>query len=271
MTSTTAFWRDANMPYVESRRACDSRACYKPHSHPTYSIGAVDAGQSCFTGAGQEAVIIDAGTVVFVPPGMVHACNPQEGQAWSYQMLHLDAVWVNTLRHEARCAALPGNAAHQVMVSREPAVYARFCQLNALLFSDAHCHLKEAELVAFIGDISGDGLVPAGQSQAADLLDGLSVVVAYLGTHDIGMASLTVLAQLAGMSRYQLIRAFRAATGMTPHAYQLNLRVNQARSRLRAGSSMADLAYHLGFADQSHFQRVFKAYAGVTPGCYKSV
>ncbi|WP_199775933.1 MULTISPECIES: helix-turn-helix transcriptional regulator [unclassified Enterobacter] len=72
------------------------------------------------------------------------------------------------------------------------------------------------------------------------------------------------------MSRYQLIRAFRAVTGMTPHAYQLNRRVNQARQWLQSGSEITDIAYRLGFADQSHFQRVFKAHTGVTPGCYRA-
>jgi hypothetical protein len=46
MKSTVQFWRDPAMPCAESRRACRSRACYRPHSHPTFSIGAVDEGAS---------------------------------------------------------------------------------------------------------------------------------------------------------------------------------------------------------------------------------
>ena len=42
MKSTVQFWSDPAMPCAESRRACRSRACYRPHSHPTFSIGAVD-------------------------------------------------------------------------------------------------------------------------------------------------------------------------------------------------------------------------------------
>ncbi|MNR53211.1 HTH-type transcriptional repressor of iron protein A [compost metagenome] len=83
-------------------------------------------------------------------------------------------------------------------------------------------------------------------------------------------AALEPLAALAGMSRYQLIRAFRAATGLTPHAWQLNQRVNLARERILAGAGLADLAQQLGFADQAHFQRVFKGHAGVTPGCFRT-
>ncbi|WP_176518330.1 AraC family transcriptional regulator, partial [Pseudomonas faucium] len=33
--------------------------------------------------------------------------------------------------------------------------------------------------------------------------------------------------------------------------------------------ALAEVAYRLGFADQSHFQRVFKAHVGVTPGQYR--
>ena len=51
---TQAFWHDPALPFVESRRACQSRACYRPHHHPTFSIGAVDEGTSIFTGAGDE-------------------------------------------------------------------------------------------------------------------------------------------------------------------------------------------------------------------------
>jgi AraC-like DNA-binding protein len=87
---------------------------------------------------------------------------------------------------------------------------------------------------------------------------------------DADSPSLPALAALAGMSRYQLIRAFRAATGLTPHAWDLNHRINLARERLRAGGALADVAHGLGFADQSHFQRVFKAHAGVTPRRYRS-
>ncbi|MDZ4021174.1 hypothetical protein PssiTeo3_45830 [Pseudomonas sichuanensis] len=69
-------WHDPALPFVESRRACHSRACYKAHSHPSFSIGAVDVGYSHFTGAGQGVVRLTPGTLVLVPAQRVHACNP---------------------------------------------------------------------------------------------------------------------------------------------------------------------------------------------------
>jgi AraC-like DNA-binding protein len=74
---------------------------------------------------------------------------------------------------------------------------------------------------------------------------------------------------MTGMSRYAFIRAFRAATGMSPHAYQLNLRINAARRLLRHGRAHTSVALDLGFADQAHFQRAFKERVAMTPGAYR--
>ena len=89
--ASVEFWSDPRMPYVETRRACASRTCYKAHSHPTFSIGAVDQGNSIFTSHFGGTQQIDAGTLVLVPAYVEHACNPVPDLAWSYQMMHLDA------------------------------------------------------------------------------------------------------------------------------------------------------------------------------------
>ncbi|MDD1017041.1 AraC family transcriptional regulator [Pseudomonas rubra] len=261
------FWRDPALPHVESRRACDSRACYKAHSHPTFSIGAVDQGCSVFTGTGNGQTRLQPGTLVFVPAQCVHACNPEPGLSWGYQMLHLDAAWLQALRLESALATqVQGRLAY---ITRNPDTYERFTRLNDLLFSNACAHDKDAALIEFIGDHDAQAALPL--ANAPQRLDRrLAPLFERLEHEDADSLSLAELASSVGMGRYQLIRAFRAATGLTPHAWQLNLRINRARQWLRQGEDMADIAYRLGFADQSHFQRVFKAHAGVTPGMYRS-
>lgn len=269
--SNQLFWRDPAMPYVESRRACHSRACYKPHSHPTASIGAVDQGTSVFTGAGDAPVALQAGTLVFVPAARVHACNPASGTAWSYQMLHLDPQWLHAVRREYAQPPNADPAAEPVRITAEPKLYARFCRLNVLLFSDAEASDKEAALIEFIGDCdTGPGQCLEIPNSALDLARQLQPVLEHLQGPAAIDASLSELADLSGMSRYQLIRTFRAGTGMTPHAWQLNLRINLAKPRILAGDAIAAVAHDLGFADQAHFQRVFKAHAGVTPGRFRT-
>lgn len=55
---------------------------------------------------------------------------------------------------------------------------------------------------------------------------------------------------------------------MTPGAYRLNLRLNGARRLLAQGVALADAAHAMGFADQAHLQRSFKAHHALTPGRY---
>ncbi|MHC6225513.1 helix-turn-helix transcriptional regulator [Pseudomonas sp. X10] len=263
-----AFWRDPALPFVESRRACHSRACYKAHSHPTFSIGAVDAGLSRFSGAGPGQEQLMPGTLVWVPPHRVHACNPEPGQAWSYQMLHLDAEWLRRLRLESGIEANEQRA--PARISRQPQLYRQFCRLNELLFSSAKPTEKEAALIEFIGDQDLQHYPALACAPAPSLnAPALKGLIEQVAAADPAELSLERLAAWAGLGRYPLIRVFRTATGLTPHAYLLNARINQARRWLRQGQALADIAYRLGFADQSHFQRVFKAHTGVTPGHYR--
>ncbi|WP_415268193.1 AraC family transcriptional regulator [Acidovorax sacchari] len=266
-----AFWRDPALPFAESRRASRSRACYRPHLHPTFSIGAVDAGRSIFTGADGGPVPLRAGMLVFVPASRVHACNPAPDSAWSYQMLHLDAAWLQAVRREA-AGSVPEDGG-PVRIVDDRACHARFTRLNALLFSPAAPQDKEAALIEFIGDseaMHGLRIPSPGAGPGPGLQERLRPVMERLRDAPADTAPLEELARLCGMGRYQLIRAFKAATGMTPHAWQMNLRINCARTRLKGGDSLADVAHGLGFADQAHFQRMFKAHAGVTPGRFRA-
>jgi AraC-like DNA-binding protein len=83
----------------------------------------------------------------------------------------------------------------------------------------------------------------------------------------LGM-DLETLAQQAGLSRFQALRAFKKRYGLPPHAYQLCLRMSHARRLLLEGAPAADVALRCGFADQSHFTRHFKRFNGVTPMQY---
>lgn len=82
--------------------------------------------------------------------------------------------------------------------------------------------------------------------------------------------SISELATLAGVNRFQLIRAFRRETGTTPHAYLMQRRVSVARRLLATGEMPAEAAAAAGFSDQSHMTRAFVQYLGVTPARYRT-
>jgi transcriptional regulator GlxA family with amidase domain len=79
---------------------------------------------------------------------------------------------------------------------------------------------------------------------------------------------LAQLGRIAGCGRFTLLRLFRASVGISPHEYQFNLRLRLAKSLLRKGLQIAEVAAETGFFDQSHFTTSFRTAFGLTPGRY---
>ena len=82
--------------------------------------------------------------------------------------------------------------------------------------------------------------------------------------------TLRELAAEVGYSRSHFLRTFRATTGVTPHRYILNRRIERARRLLReADISIAQVAYRCGFSSQAHLTLAFRKVCGLTPGEYR--
>jgi AraC family transcriptional regulator len=95
----------------------------------------------------------------------------------------------------------------------------------------------------------------------------LRAVVEYVEEHlDAGL-TLEQIAAVAHLSVYHFARQFKVATGLPPHQYVILRRVERARQLLQGGSgfSLAAVAAHAGFSDQSQFASHFKRLVGVTP------
>jgi AraC family transcriptional regulator len=91
-------------------------------------------------------------------------------------------------------------------------------------------------------------------------------VTDYIIDHLDQELSLTELASLAQMSRHHFARLFKQSVGVSPHQYVIQQRVNRAKQLLLRGElSVAEVAYQVGFANQSHLSRHFKRLLGVTP------
>lgn len=95
-------------------------------------------------------------------------------------------------------------------------------------------------------------------------------VLGFIRTHLSEELSLEVLAQHIGFSPYHFARLLRRALGASPHQVVLRERIQRAQ-RLLAETSLpvARIAGESGFANQSHFTRVFKRSLGVTPRAYR--
>jgi AraC-like DNA-binding protein len=97
---------------------------------------------------------------------------------------------------------------------------------------------------------------------------GVGRVCDHLRAHVAESVSLDELASVAGLSKFYLLRAFRRAHGVTPHAYQMQLRLAHAWQYIVEGRPLSRATYDAGFADQSHLTRRFASLFGLTPARY---
>jgi AraC-like DNA-binding protein len=105
---------------------------------------------------------------------------------------------------------------------------------------------------------SAPGIVKAGLLRAREYLHGYFEKA----------VSLATLSEIAGMSPFHFCRMFTRLTGVPPHAYQTQLRIERAKTLLCEGRRLVDMSCDLGFADQSHFTRHFRKLVGCAPGRY---
>lgn len=94
-------------------------------------------------------------------------------------------------------------------------------------------------------------------------------VIDHIVRHLDAPVSIAELAHMCGLSRSYFIKAFGRSFGRTPHRWLTDLRVRKARDLLRGSMSIAEVAYACGFADQSHFTRVFSDAVGVSPARFR--
>jgi AraC family transcriptional regulator len=92
----------------------------------------------------------------------------------------------------------------------------------------------------------------------------------FLAAHCADDFSLVDVARACGLSRGHFTRAFRVATGLTPHQWLQRYRIDKAKDQLlNRALSIADIAVSCGFADQSHLTRVFSRLVGDSPAAWR--
>jgi AraC family transcriptional regulator len=95
-------------------------------------------------------------------------------------------------------------------------------------------------------------------------------VIEYINDNLAEDLTLAELACVAGMSAHYFSRAFKQTTGLPPHRYVTNCRVEKAKRLLADGElPLVEVGFTVGFQNQSHFTTLFHKLTGVTPKVYR--
>lgn len=250
------------MPGVVAVEAVSSHS-FARHTHEQFGIGVIRAGAQV-SASGRGMVEAVAGDTITVNPGEVHDGAPYGGADRSWRMLYVDPGVVASMfgditegRHDGGEMTSP--------VMRDPRIAGRVESLFAAVTSAAAPASRSDELLLTLlplvfvrGRLSPARPDTAAIRRARDLLDG-----------DPATAwTLADLAKASGLSRFQVLRGFARVTGLTPHAYLMQRRIDLARGLIAQGVRLSEAAFASGFADQSHMTRVFVGKYGLTPKAY---
>uniref|UniRef100_A0A8W7PZK5 HTH araC/xylS-type domain-containing protein n=1 Tax=Anopheles coluzzii TaxID=1518534 RepID=A0A8W7PZK5_ANOCL len=260
MTERIAYYRSA-LHGIHAMQADSSRA-FARHSHDEYGIGLVVRGaQRSFSGRG----MVDAGPgdIIMVNPGEVHDGQPMQDGGRAWQMLYIQPViWQQLAEETGRAGGLSAATA----AAADAGLRQQFMHLFALLDGNAPAELAQEQallqLLARLMRMHAYRPPPSVYSAA------IARVCAALDDEPAQAHSLSALAELAGISRFRLLRSFSRQLGCSPHDYLQQRRLTLARGLIAQGVSLAAVAATSGFADQSHMNRVFLQRLGITPGCY---
>lgn len=100
----------------------------------------------------------------------------------------------------------------------------------------------------------------------------LQRAIDYLQAHLAEDVSLAALAEELAFSPYHFARLFKQATGLAPHQYLIQQRIERAKVLLQTSElSILDIALAVGYTSQSHFTTLFKKLTGLTPTKYRTL
>jgi AraC-like DNA-binding protein len=256
------FIRPASLPGTEVLAVYQSsRRWHLFHERYAFVVARKAATTVRYRGLEQR---IHDGTLVVREPGETSCCTAVTKPA-EVKVLFVDAP---LLADAAREVGHTGILHFAPVPISDPDLFWLFCRLCSSI-EDGDDGLEQQTLFAMC-------MVKVAQHaerppRATELRNGKLAVArakAYLSEHCSEPVSLHNLARVSGFSRFGLVHAFTKEVGLSPHAYQVHVRIERARALLQQGVSPATVATTMGFADQSHFTRHFRRILQVTPSQY---
>lgn len=260
-------WRAEEFGGLDLLHGTFTTHAFARHTHETYSIGILEQGAMRFDCRGSVHTL-RPGLIGVIHPDEVHTGHAPDESGWTYRNLYPDAAEFQRILTELgeRVAYLP-----RLPVVIEDAPLARVLAIAHQSFEQSASSLeresvlRDALTTLLLRHAAGTPTPPmVGPERHA-----LSQVRSMLEEEFTRNLTLETLSSLTGLNAFTLLRAFRRAYGLPPHAYQVQVRLRHAKRFLRQGSTPAQAALQAGFADQSHFGRHFRRTFGITPHQYR--
>lgn len=258
-------WKPTLAGVSEVFHASFTEHAYPRHCHDTWTVLIVDAGAVRYD-LDRHPRAASPKAVTVLPPFVAHdGQSARPGHSFHKRVLYVDTDTISE--------GLIGAAVDRSTIE-DAALRHSISRLHQAL-GDAPDDLEPESLLALIVDRIAASLVGStetsapGLSSAARSSAAAEALRAELDARSFERLDLGDLAAELGWHPTHLIRSFTRQYGLPPHRYLISRRLDDARRQLLDGVAPAAVAANVGFHDQAHLGRHFKAHLGVTPGRYR--
>jgi AraC-like DNA-binding protein len=255
------YWRDSQIKGIEVCGVFQSSHIFPRHSHEDiYAISYMESGGSYWDGNARKSSLVTPGDLAVINPGQLHSGEPLKNQSSTYRMLYLKCALFNNKE------LLPQ---FKNVINNDPVLPRLFEEVYLAFTGHSEQLEKESLLTSFIGKMMEDYSFPNFKPERIGReADAIKKALDFL-SQDLGeKVILNQLSEITGFSPYHFLRLFKKNTGVSPHHYRTQKRIEMAKKLLVEGQIFSEVALATGFTDQSHLTHTFKSYTGATPGQY---
>jgi AraC-like DNA-binding protein len=264
-------WRSPLLTNLEVLHATYRTHTFPRHVHEEFCIGIIVDGVEAvkYRGATHNA---PSGSLVVLQPDEGHSNWAADDMGWSFKVIYPPVSCLQQwLGEDNQCSTSVPFFVNPVI--KDHHLFQELLQFHTLLahFEKGNNLELEIRLLTILQSLVERHAVDKTVNSRKHQPDRQVVeqVKHYLQTHYWQDLTLADLSQLCDRSPFHLVRIFRESVGLPPHAYLTHIRITEAKKRLFRTNSLTQIAIDLGFTDQSHFTKTFKAWVGVTPGQYR--
>ncbi|WP_459722627.1 AraC family transcriptional regulator [Paraburkholderia sp. 2C] len=266
------YWRTPLMPGADLLTAEYHDHAFTPHWHDAYTIPVIEAGAETYQYRGSRYVA-EAGSVPVINPGELHTGSRAMDEGWRYRVLYAPIDYLQQLAEDIAGSAQP-LPWFDAEVIRDIDLAQRLSRAHRLLEANgnalaAHAAMLDAlsTLLVRYGRTRPEALpAAAGDDKHVKRDKRVSAMQELLSSELAAPVTLAELADAVALSPFHAARLFTRATGLAPHAWRNQIRLQRSLAPLRAGVPVTEVAAASGFTDQSHFTRHFRRMFGVPPG-----
>ena len=240
------------------------------HYHTFHKIIEFLGGESGYGVEGKQ-YLLQPGDLVLVPQGCIHRPEAEPNAPYERRILYLSPEFLRRAGGGCDLAACFDRAREEFRFVVHPADGTGGGQLTAL----EHAEREDAfgrELLA--QSLLFQFLIGLNRAMADDLLQyakpaaydrKIEAILRYLSEHLTEPVSIDDLAARFFVSKYHMMRQFRAQTGYTIHGYLTGKRLMRARAMIAAGTPVLQASEESGFGDYSAFLRAYRKQFGAAP------